>query len=324
MSQLNSILELVAPELLKVNQLIKSSVCSDVPLVSSIGEHILDCGGKRIRPIICLLTAKACGYTEEEHIELATAIEFIHTATLLHDDVIDKACQRRGVISANVKWGNAPAVLVGDFLYSRSFQILVKIGKMPIMNIIADATNCIAEGEVLQLSQQNNPEITHESYYEIIYRKTAKLFEASAQVAATISNLPINLVDSITVFGKELGLAYQLIDDALDLTVNNKIGKDHNHDIYEGKFTLPIIRTMQFANNDEVNFIKSVAVNPSPSKNDLDHVIELARKYDSINYVIEQAKQHAHNAKLAIAELPNNEYVQALTDLASFIVERDY
>ncbi|MBT6538622.1 MAG: polyprenyl synthetase family protein [Francisellaceae bacterium] len=328
MSQLNSILNLITADLDGVNQLIEESVTSKVPLVNEIGKHIINCGGKRIRPLVSLLTARACADNNEYNplsITLATAIEFIHTATLLHDDVIDHATMRRGLISANDKWGNAPAVLVGDFLYSRAFQLLVKVGKLDIMDIIADATNTIAEGEVLQLAQQGNINITESEYFEIIYCKTAKLFEASAHIAANISGVNKDLETTIAQFGKNLGIAFQLIDDALDYSATDiELGKNSSHDFIEGKITLPVIRTLALASADEKIYIADTLQNKNISTEELQKISTIINQYDGITYTQTLANTYTLKAKQDIAELNNNPYSQALQQLCDFVVQRNY
>lgn len=326
MHQLEAILDLVSDDFKRVNKLIRDSVTSKVPLVNTIGEHIINCGGKRMRPLLCLLTSRAShpdNLIRDDSITLATTIEFIHTATLLHDDVIDHATTRRGLITANEKWGNAPAVLVGDFLYSRAFQMLVEVNNMEIMHVIADATNTIAEGEVLQLAQQSNLKIREDDYFEIVYCKTAKLFEASCQIAGLVNDTSKELSTTMAEYGKNLGIAYQLVDDALDLSSNYEtLGKDCLHDLAEGKITLPIIRTLKFANAHERDTIEKAIISKSSS---LDVFIEIKNtvdKYSGIEYTMQLAKDYIRTAKLAAAELGNNAYSMALQQICDFVVSR--
>lgn len=321
-------MELVSDEFNKVNKLIRDSVKSRVPLVNEIGEHIINCGGKRMRPLLCLLAAKASNAelnAKSDAITLATTIEFIHTATLLHDDVIDHATTRRGLITANEKWGNAPAVLVGDFLYSRAFQLLVQVNNMDIMKVIADATNTIAEGEVLQLAQQDNIMISQEIYFEIIYCKTAKLFEASCQVAGIVNDVNPELSSTMAEIGKNLGIAYQLIDDALDLSSSNStLGKDSLHDLTEGKITLPIIKSLEKANEQEKEVIQKVVKSKSISADESIQIKDIVSKYQGIEHTKKMALEHINKAKIATAELGENDFSSAIVDICDFIVARDY
>ena len=229
-----------------VNQHIFSQLSSDVALINQLGIYIVNSGGKRLRPLLAVLAARALGYQGQQHITLATIIEFIHTATLLHDDVVDESMLRRGKETANAVFGNQASVLVGDFLYTRSFQLMVSLGQMRVMQILADATNIIAEGEVLQLMNVNDPDTTEESYMQVIYCKTAKLFEAATQLAAVLSGKDEAIVEAMKAYGMHLGTAFQLIDDVLDYQANvDELGKNIGDDLAEGKPTLPLIHALK-------------------------------------------------------------------------------
>ena len=242
---IKAIQTLIENEMDDVNQLIHAQMRSDVALVNQLGLYIVNSGGKRVRPMLAILAAKALGYEGKDHITLATIIEFIHTATLLHDDVVDESHLRRGTPTANAEFGNAASVLVGDFIYTRSFQLMVGLGKMPIMQILADATNVIAEGEVLQLMNCNDPDTTEQSYMQVIYSKTAKLFEAATGLAAIITEQDEQTLEALNLYGMHLGTAFQLVDDVLDYNADaEQLGKNIGDDLAEGKPTLPLIYAM--------------------------------------------------------------------------------
>ena len=246
-TDLASIYRLAASDFAQVNALIPTQLASEVALVEQIGAYIVNSGGKRLRPLIVLLTARCCGYDASEHIRLAAIIEFLHTATLLHDDVVDGSHLRRGRATANVTWGNAPSVLVGDFLYSRAFQLMVDLDNMDVMAIVADATNVIAEGEVLQLDHIGNAAYEESDYMEVILRKTALLFQAAAHTAAVLATRDAETIQAMRTYGRDFGLAYQLVDDWLDYEGDSDVmGKNIGDDLAEGKATLPLIRTMKF------------------------------------------------------------------------------
>ena len=307
----------------KVDKLIISSLSSPVPLVQDIGKHIIQGGGKRLRPLIVLICAKACGYQGEQQITMATVIEFIHTATLLHDDVVDNSMLRRGNATANNKWGNEAAVLVGDFLYSRAFQLMVKVANIDILGIIANATNAIAEGEVLQLLNQYNPETTEQNYLNVIRSKTAKLFEAAAAVAAALAKSPSHIQSIVSQYGMHLGTAYQLIDDLLDYGANETVfGKQLGNDLAEGKPTMPIIHLLQHGNIEQRALVAEAIRNPQN-----DHfpaIREAILASGAMEYTLEFAKREAKLAKQAISELEDSEYRDIALELADFVVARNH
>jgi octaprenyl-diphosphate synthase len=313
----------VQPELNEVDKLIISSLHSDIPLVEQIGQHIIRGGGKRIRPLLLLIVARACGYNGKRHLTMATVIEFIHTATLLHDDVVDKSTLRRGSDTANSVWGNEAAVLVGDFLYSRAFQLMVKVNDMRVLEIIADATNTIAQGEVLQLLNQNCTQTTEQNYLTVIRSKTAKLFEAATEIAAILGNATPHIRSAMAQFGLHLGTAYQLIDDLLDYQAPVvALGKEPGQDLAEGKPTMPLIYIFQ--NGTEQQKATVIAALTSPQAGDLSKVQDILQTSGAYKYTIEFARREAMLAKQALCELADSEYKEAALELAEYVITRDH
>jgi octaprenyl-diphosphate synthase len=314
---------LIQTDLDKVNQFIVDQLYSDVALVESIGHYIVDAGGKRLRPMLVLLTARACGVKSDQHINMAAVIEFIHTATLLHDDVVDMSTLRRGRPTVNAQWNNPSSVLVGDFIYSRAFQVLVKIGDMRIMEIMADTTNKIAEGEVLQLISKSNPNSTEELYMQVIQNKTAILFEAAAKSGAMLSGADQKSVSAMAEFGLQLGLAFQLIDDALDYIGDaDELGKNVGDDLAEGKSTLPLIYTMAHGSSADRNLIQQSLRAESLTPQQLQEVIALVKNSGALEYTQELASTKTTAAVKALEALPNSEYKTALKDLVEFSLNR--
>ena len=310
---LSSIYALAKEDFDSLNQLIPQQLSSSVDLVEKIGHHIVDSGGKRLRPLIVLLTAGCFNYMGSAHIQLAAMIEFLHRATLLHDDVVDKSNLRRGKATSNSIWGNSPSVLVGDFLYSRAFQLMVVIENMEIMRILSNATNRIAEGEVLQLSSIGNFELTEGEYMQVINSKTAMLFEAAAHTSAVLSTQDSNHIERLKRFGIEFGVAYQLIDDWLDYAGDVKsMGKNIGDDLAEGKLTLPLIYALKNMDN-EGHTIKAAITDPS--NENIEKVIEIVRRTGALAYTAQAAMRHSKNAIEALNELPNNKFRNALEEL---------
>ena len=308
----------VDKELSGVNKLIVSQLQSDVGLVENIGHYIVDAGGKRLRPVVVLLSALANGYQGADHLKMATVIEFIHTATLLHDDVVDVASLRRGRQTANAQWGNAPSVLVGDFLYSRAFQMLVEIANMPIMSVMANATNVISEGEVQQMANAGNPEISEEIYRQVIYRKTAKLFEAAAQVGACLAETD---QDAMITYGKHLGMAFQIADDVLDYQGDIEVtGKNIGSDLAEGKMTLPLIFARDNAGPKDASLIRKTITDKTADNFGV--IIGVVNASGGLSYSRQQAAKEVDLAKHALAGLPEGEYKRVLLDLAEFSISR--
>ncbi len=303
-----------------VDELISTSLASDVTLVSQVSEYIVLSGGKRLRPLIVLLASRALGYKGSQHRRTAAIVEFIHTATLLHDDVVDSSERRRGMDSANTVFGNQASVLVGDFLYSRAFQMMVDIDSMRVMQILADATNTIATGEVMQLMNVHDPDTTEESYRQVIYRKTARLFEAGAQIAAVLANRPDDEA-ALIAYGQNLGVAFQLVDDALDFNASaDELGKNLGDDLAEGKATLPLIYAMQKGSATERAMIRQAIVDGG-----LDHMDDIQAVIAStgaLRYTAMRAQEAADQAITALAGIPDSDHRQALIAIANFAVQR--
>ncbi len=312
---------LARPDMDAVNALISASLESDVALVSQVSEYIVTSGGKRLRPLIVLLAARALGYNGEQHVRSAAIIEFIHTATLLHDDVVDSSSRRRGKDSANAVFGNQASVLVGDFLYSRAFQMMVEIDSMRVMQILADATNTIAAGEVLQLMNVHDPDTTEDAYRQVIYRKTARLFEAGAQIAAVLANRSAADESAMVNYGQNLGTAFQLVDDALDFNASaDELGKNLGDDLAEGKATLPLIYAMQRGTEVERAMIRNSILNGG-----LEHLAEIQAVIEStgaLEYTAARAQEAASYAIDALSDIPETEYKQALVAIAEFAIQR--
>jgi octaprenyl-diphosphate synthase len=308
----------VENEFSEVNKLIVSQLHSDVGLVDNIGHYIIDAGGKRLRPVVVLLSALANGYQGVDHLKMAAVIEFIHTATLLHDDVVDVASLRRGRQTANAQWGNAPSVLVGDFLYSRAFQMLVEIEHMPIMSVMANATNVISEGEVQQMANAGNPDISEEIYRQVIYRKTAKLFEAAAQVGACLAG---KNQDAMIAYGKHLGLAFQIADDVLDYQGDIEVtGKNIGSDLAEGKMTLPLIFARDNAGSEHADLIRKAIA--GKTADDFGTILQVVNTSGGLSYSRQQAAKEVELAKHALVGMPDGEYKHVLLDLAEFSISR--
>lgn len=323
MISIDDIRQPVALEFTELNQTILQCLESQVPLINEIGQYLIDNGGKRIRPLVVLIAAKACGYQGKSHILLAAVIEFIHTATLLHDDVVDKSNQRRGQLTANAVWGNSASVLVGDFIYSRAFQMMVSLNNMQIMQLLSDTTNTIAEGEVLQLSHHNNPDITTEQYHKVISHKTAALFEAAAKLGGIISDQSVALQNNLAKYGHHLGIAFQLVDDVLDYQSPSKdLGKNIGDDLAEGKATLPVIWALKNGTQTQRRTIIQSLIDGNLS--DLSVIQQAIKDTGALTYTFEQAQHHINLALQAIEGLADSPYKSALTSLAHFTVQRNY
>ena len=317
----DAIAALADDDMQAVNRLIESSLKSDVALVSQVSQYIVMSGGKRLRPLIVLLAAQALGYQGEEHVRAATIIEFIHTATLLHDDVVDSSERRRGMDSANTVFGNQASVLVGDFLYSRSFQMMVDIGDMRVMQILADATNTIAAGEVMQLMNVHDPDTSEEDYQQVIYRKTARLFEAGAQIAAVLAARDPHDEEAMLEYGQNLGTAFQLVDDALDYEASpEELGKNLGDDLAEGKATLPLIHAMREGSDSERALIRQAILDGGLQQ--LENIRQIIKSTGALDYTLQRAHEAADRAVSALSALPDCEHKQALISIAEFAVQR--
>jgi octaprenyl-diphosphate synthase len=313
----------IAADLNAVNSVIREQLHSDVPLIQQIAQYIINAGGKRIRPALVLLFANAYGFRNTHHHRLATIIEFIHTATLLHDDVVDESSLRRGRQTANALFGNAASVLVGDFLYSRAFQMMVSIGDMRVMRILADATNVIAEGEVLQLLNMHDPDVTEQRYLQVIRSKTAKLFEAAAQLGALIAGARDNEIEAAAEYGRSLGTAFQLIDDVLDYSGNAAdIGKNVGDDLREGKPTLPLIYLMHNGTPTQRDLVRACIENGD--ENHFGDILAAMTTSGALAYTKRQAEEAALRAAESIADLPHGEFKKSLLELSAFAVVRNH
>lgn len=313
---------LIKNDLDNVNQVIRQELYSEVVLIRQISEYIINSGGKRLRPILLLLVANALNYQGNQHYALAAVIEFIHTATLLHDDVVDESDLRRSKPTANAVFGNAASVLVGDFLYSRSFQMMVKINNMAVMKVLSQATNIISEGEVLQLLNCHNADVDEERYMKVIHYKTAKLFQASAEIAAILGTQDSEIIKAFADYGMYLGTAFQLIDDVLDYSGDeDETGKHLGDDLAEGKPTLPLIYVMQNGTPEQANIVKNAIENGG--REVFAQVLEVIKNSNALEFTRQQAIKEAQLAKNAIMDLQLNEqYKIALLNLADFSVER--
>ncbi|MDG4812074.1 octaprenyl diphosphate synthase [Hydrogenovibrio sp. 3SP14C1] len=319
---LSQIRKLIQDDITATDQLILSKLSSDVVLINQIGHYIINNGGKRLRPLLVLLSAHACGYKGKDHLTLAAVIEFIHTSTLLHDDVVDESETRRGNKTANEVWGNAASVLVGDFLYSRSFEMMVEPGIMRVMDVMSETTNVIAEGEVLQLLNCHDASTSSQRYMEVIHRKTAKLFEAATILGPILSEKP-ELETGFATYGRHLGAAFQLIDDALDYMADaDELGKNLGDDLAEGKPTLPLIYVLENGTDEEKLLIRK-AIETDGIKL-LDEVTAIIQTSGAIQYTQEIATQEAEKAKAALTPLDDSEIKQALLSLADLAVQRNH
>lgn len=317
-------IELASDDLKLVELGFKKNLNSSVLLVNKVSEYILRSGGKRLRPLLHILSARLCGYNEKLHIDLSQVIEFIHTATLLHDDVVDNATMRRGIDSSNIVWGNGASILVGDFLLSKSFEIAVRSNDLRILKLLSDTTSIMAEGEVLQLVGSSDIERTVEEYMRVIDNKTAILFAAASEMAALLSKVDAEKRDALKNYGRLLGTSYQLIDDALDYTSTDEtLGKCTFNDLTESKVTLPLIKTYRDANPQEKGFIEKVIDEDDSSREDMERVFDIIKTHGGIEYTLQMASDKVTEAIKCLDIFEDNEYRQALTALALFVVERE-
>ena len=321
--KIEDIRALVGDDLKAVDHRIRERLHSEVALVDQVSTYIIAGGGKRLRPLLVLLAARAAGYRGRQHIDAAALIEFIHTATLLHDDVVDGSSMRRGQDTANEIWGNETSVLVGDFLYSRAFQMMAEMGSLSIMQIMADATNTIAEGEVLQLLNAHDPETTEQRYLNVIYRKTAKLFEAGAEIAAVLAGSGAAVRAAFAEYGRRVGTAFQLIDDVLDYRGGaEERGKNLGEDLAEGKPTLPLIHALRNGNAEQRALIRLAIEQGGLAE--LAHINEAIEATGGLEYTARVARAEVDAALNALAKVPDSQFSPALRSLAAFAVERSY
>jgi len=317
------IIQPISADLQAVDAVIRQKLHSEVALVNQIADYIISAGGKRIRPVLVLLMANAYGYTGAHHHQLAAVVEFIHTATLLHDDVVDESSLRRGRKTANALFGNAASVLVGDFLYSRAFQMMVGVGDIRVMEILADATNVIAEGEVLQLLNMHDPDVTEERYTQVIRSKTAKLFEAAAQLGALVAGADEAQIEAAAEYGRSIGTAFQLIDDVLDYSGQAEdIGKNVGDDLREGKATLPLIYLMEHGTAEQRELVRGCIENGDEQH--FDAVLTAVTMSGALDYTRRKAEQAAAAAMAAVTTLPPTPFKEALQQLSHFAVNRNH
>lgn len=306
-----------------VNDLIVRQMHTQVPFIEQVGRYIIDSGGKRLRPLVCLLAARALGYQGHHHLTIAAVVEFLHTATLLHDDVVDASNLRRGRATVNAVWGNAPSVLVGDFLISRAFQMIVGMGNMRILQIISDATNLIAEGEVLQLVNCRNPETSEDSYFRVIHYKTAKMFEAASQSGAVLANPSEAQELALANYAAAVGSAFQLVDDVLDYTGNAEtMGKNVGDDLAEGKPTLPLIHAIRHAAPAKAQVIKDAIRNGGLDH--LEEIVKTVQECGALDYTMRRAREKVQEAKDQLVVLPESLHKEALLALADLAIQRDH
>tara|TARA_R110002096_G_scaffold119824_2_gene259605 strand:- start:14151 stop:15170 length:1020 start_codon:yes stop_codon:yes gene_type:complete len=324
-SALAQLQALVADDMAKVNQTILLKMQSPVALIPQLAGHLIASGGKRLRPMLTLATSKMCGYEGDRHAELAACVEFIHSATLLHDDVVDESDLRRGLETANAVWGNKASVLVGDFLFSRSFELMVADGSLEVLAILSNASSVIAEGEVLQLTTANDMDTTEDSYMQVIVAKTAALFAASCEISAVITKGSKTEQAALKSYGKNLGIVFQLIDDVLDFSAEQeKLGKSVGDDFREGKVTLPIVLASRRGSEEERSFWRRTIEDLDQTDADLKTAIDLMNKHGALKDSIERARHYGAIAKDALAIFPDDDYRKALTGIVDFCINRAY
>lgn len=312
---------IVADDFTALNRKVVEELHSQVPLIESIGHYIVEAGGKRMRPTLVLLCARALGYAGSRHVELATVIEFLHTATLLHDDVVDMSEMRRGRPTANVKWDNPSSVLVGDFIYSRAFELLVRIGSMPIMDVMATTTNRISEGEVLQLIHKKNPDTTEAAYLQVIRHKTAILFAAACSTAAILAGAAADVQQRLHTFGLEVGMAFQLVDDVLDYEGDAaELGKNVGDDLAEGKPTMPLIHVMQHGSAEERRLVTDAILSGGLDR--LHDIIAIVRRSGGLAHTRQLAAQRIQTALANLAGIPDSPYRRGLELVADAAINR--
>jgi octaprenyl-diphosphate synthase len=318
---LDQIADPVSEDLVSVDRHIDEQLASDVALIRQMGAYLVAAGGKRLRPITLLLAAKALRYRGTDHIALAAVLELIHNATLMHDDVVDHSELRRGQRTANAVWGNAASVLVGDFMYSRSFEMMVTVNRMRVMKIMASTTNAIAEGEVMQLLHLNSPDIGETEYLTMIERKTARLFQSATQLAAVLASADATTEKALTAFGLNLGVAFQISDDLLDYgPPSPSLGKNPGDDLAEGKCTLPLIHAIRNGNREEKKLLRSAIENGN--RENIQTIQEIIESTGSVAYTSRRAREYATAAKAQLSKLPESIYLASLRDLADFSVSR--
>ncbi len=319
------VLNILNDEIRRVEAQFREDLTSRVPLIRKVGEYVLASGGKRVRPMMLLLSARLAGYQGESHIGLASVVEFIHTATLLHDDVVDSAVLRRGQDSANAVWGNEASVLVGDFLFAKSFSIMVREGNLDILRVLSDATTQMAEGEVLQLISTSDVDLDEERYIEVVQNKTAVLLSAASRCGAILGNCAVGEEEALAAYGMDLGIAFQFMDDALDYVADqSEFGKECGHDLLEGKVTLPLIHTLKHCTAGEREKIAAIVSQDVLSDEELQYVVDLIHSYDGIGYTRQRAKVLIESAKGYLLTFAQSPAKEALIRLADYVVSRNH
>lgn len=322
---LDSLSALVAEDLRAVNALILRKMQSPVALIPQLAGHVVAAGGKRLRPMLTLACARLCGHREQRHVSLAACVEFIHTATLLHDDVVDDSSLRRGLASANSVWGNKPSVLVGDFLFSRAFELMVEDGSLEVLAILSRASSIIAEGEVLQLITTNDTDTDEAAYLAVIRAKTAQLFAAACRIGAVVADRPREEADALEAYGMNLGIAFQLIDDVLDYSaLQATLGKTVGDDFREGKMTLPVVFAFARGSEEEKDFWRRVVGDLEQNGGDLDRAINLLKNHRALADTAERARSYGALAMAALSAFPDGPYKRALLEVVEFCIERAY
>jgi octaprenyl-diphosphate synthase len=316
---------LAGEDIKHVNEVILQRMQSPVALIPQLAGHIIAAGGKRLRPMLTLASAKMCGYEGRRHVALAACVEFIHTATLLHDDVVDESDLRRGLATANAVWGNKASVLVGDFLFSRAFQLMVEDGSLAVLGILSNASAVIAEGEVLQLMTANDTETTEHAYLEVIKAKTATLFAAACRVGAVVANRPKAEEDALDSYGLNLGIAFQIVDDVLDYAAHQAtLGKEVGDDFRDGKITLPVVLSFLRGDESEREFWRRTLEKQDQGDEDLEHAVMLMEKHGSLRDSIERARHYGAVARDALGVFPDGPEKRALIELVDFAISRSY
>jgi len=320
---IDKILPLVDQELKAIEEEMTRHLMSEVIMIPTVSRYLIASGGKRFRPMLLILCAKLCGYQGPRSIPLACTLEFIHTATLLHDDVVDRAFMRRGMASANSVWGNGASVLVGDFLFTKSFSLIVKDGNLHILDVVSQATTRMAEGEVMQLVKMGNPAITEEDYYYVVINKTAYLISAACQIGAVLGGASPAKEKALAEFGRNLGIAFQLMDDTLDyISAEEELGKTIGKDLSEGKITLPLIQTLKTCSPKDREFLTQIIKEPDNREADLKAVMELVKKSAGIEYTLRQAENFVNQATSALSDFPSGQEKEALLILAEYTIRR--
>ncbi len=320
---MQSALNIIGEDLKLVELQFRKDLQSDVPLIRKVGEYVLSSGGKRVRPALLLLGARLCGYTADKAVPLASVVEFIHTATLLHDDVVDSATLRRGLASANTLWGNEASVLVGDFLFSKSFSLMVGVGSLDILRVLSEATTVIAEGEVMQLLCTGELDLAEEQYINVVRSKTAILMSAACEAGAILGEAPHTQQQALADFGMDLGIAFQLMDDILDyVATEEEFGKSIGHDLEEGKITLPLIHTLRHCSDSERKVIAGVVEQDEMSLDDFRTVSGLVRQYGGIAYTVESARFYINRCKSHLDQFAPSPVREALLSLSEYVVTR--